>query len=93
MQPMIMLLYARFIHPSINTYIHTYIHMQPMIVLLYARDYMKGLYGPWTEADTQTWTNALKHTYIHTYIHPLIHTYIHTYIHTCAAHDRAPIRT
>mmetsp|Transcript_5660 Transcript_5660/g.14348 ORF Transcript_5660/g.14348 Transcript_5660/m.14348 type:complete len:462 (-) Transcript_5660:55-1440(-) len=33
---------------------------QPMIVLLYARDYMKGLSGPWTDADTKTWAKIVE---------------------------------
>ncbi len=31
-----------------------------MIVLLYGRDHVKGLYGPWNEADTAFWTALLS---------------------------------
>jgi hypothetical protein len=33
---------------------------QPMIVLLYGRDHVKGLCGPWNEADTAFWTALLS---------------------------------
>ena len=32
---------------------------QPLCVLLYFRDYMKGLSGVWTEADTQFYSKLL----------------------------------
>lgn len=33
---------------------------QPMIVLLYGRDHVKGLSGPWNEADTAFWSALLS---------------------------------
>ena len=33
---------------------------QPMIVLLYGRDHIKGLSGPWNEADTAFWSALLR---------------------------------
>mmetsp|Transcript_36601 Transcript_36601/g.96454 ORF Transcript_36601/g.96454 Transcript_36601/m.96454 type:complete len:119 (-) Transcript_36601:396-752(-) len=32
---------------------------QPMIVLLYGRDSIKGLSGPWNQADTAFWASFL----------------------------------
>ena len=34
--------------------------VQPLIVLLYGRDHVKGLCGPWNEADTAFWTALLS---------------------------------